>query len=106
VIVGFDAGTSVVKAVAFDGGGGVLAVAARPTRTRVPAPGRAEQDLEEVVAAAGEVIREVATAAGGPPGLLGVTGQGDGLWLLDAAGQAVRPAILWSDARAAGIVAE
>ena len=103
-LIGVDAGTSVVKAVAFADDGEVLRVAARPTRTFSPAPGRAEQDLEEVIAAVGAVVREV--AAGEPVALLGITAQGDGLWLLDGEGRQVRPPILWSDARAAGIVSE
>lgn len=108
MLIGLDVGTSVVKAVAFDGEGEALAVAGRPTRTLVPAPGRAEQDPEEVAAAVGAVLREVveAAAGAGPPELVGITAQGDGVWLLDEAGHAVRPAILWSDARAAPIVAE
>jgi erythritol kinase len=104
VLIGVDAGTSVVKAVAFADDGEVLRVAARPTRTIVPAPGRAEQDLEEVIAAVGEVIREV--SAGEHVDMLGVTAQGDGLWLLDGEGRQVRPPILWSDARAADLVAQ
>ena len=104
MIVGVDAGTSVVKATAFNHEGDVLAVAARPTRTMTPAPGRNEQDLEEIIAAVGEVIGEV--SGGEPVELLGITAQGDGLWLLDAEGRQVRPPILWSDARAAGIVTE
>jgi xylulokinase/erythritol kinase len=104
MIIGVDAGTSVVKAVAFAEDGNVLHVAARPTRTLVPAPGYAEQDLEEVIAAVGEVVREV--SAGQTPRLVGITAQGDGLWLLDADGYAVRPPILWSDARAAQVLAE
>lgn len=106
MIVGLDAGTSVVKAVAFGPTGEALAVAARPTKTLTPAPGRAEQDLEEVIAAVGAVLREVTAETGDDVDLLGVTGQGDGLWLLDAEGNSVRPAILWSDARAADVVAE
>ena len=102
MIIGVDAGTSVVKAVAFAQNGDLLRVAARPTRTHTPSPGYAEQDLEEIVAATGEVIREV--SAGEAPQLLGITAQGDGLWLLDERGHAVRPPILWSDARAAGVV--
>ena len=105
MLIGLDAGTSVVKAVGFADDGAVLTVASRPTRTLVPAPGRTEQDIEEVIAAAGEVIREVITAAGEPVELLGITAQGDGVWLLDPNGRPVRPAILWSDARAAPIVA-
>jgi xylulokinase/erythritol kinase len=103
VIIGVDAGTSVVKAVAFADNGEVLRVASRPTRTLTPAPGYAEQDLEEVIAAVGAVVREV--SAGDAPLLVGITAQGDGLWLLDAEGWAVRPPILWSDARAAGVLA-
>ena len=37
---------------------------------------------------------------------LAVTGQGDGTWLVDAAGEPVAPAWLWLDARAAAIVEE
>lgn len=110
MLIGLDAGTSVVKATAFTDEGDVVAVASRPMRTMVPAPGRMEQDLEEVVAAVGAVVREVnqIMAAGGwpAPDLLGITAQGDGLWLLDERGRSLRPAILWSDARAAPIVAE
>ena len=101
--VGLDAGTSVVKAVALDDDGGAIAVASRPTRTLTPAPGHQEQDLEAVIAAAAGAIREVVAAAGTQPDLIGLTGQGDGVWLLDAAGNAVRPPILWSDARAVAI---
>lgn len=104
MIAGLDAGTSVVKAVAFDGTGRALAVAARDMRTSAPAPGWREQDQEQVVAAAGAVLRELAQRTGRQPELVGVTGQGDGVWLLDADGRPVRPAILWSDARAAPIV--
>jgi len=104
VLIGLDAGTSVVKPVAFGNEGEALRVASRPLRTEVPTPGRAEQDLEAVLAAVGEVVREV--AAGERAELLGITAQGDGLWLLDGEGRQVRPPILWSDARAAAIVTE
>ncbi len=102
VLIGVDAGTSVVKAAAFADDGEVLRVAGRPTRTLTPAPGRSEQELEEIIAAVGAVISEV--AAGEPVELIGITAQGDGLWLLDADGRQVRPPILWSDARAAAVV--
>ena len=104
MLIGLDAGTSVVKAVAFGNDGEALRVASRPLPTEVPAPGRAEQDLESVIAAVAAVVREV--AGGEAVELLGITAQGDGLWLLDREGQQVRPPILWSDARAAAIVTE
>ncbi|MGI9255061.1 MAG: FGGY family carbohydrate kinase [Thermomicrobiales bacterium] len=102
MLIGLDAGTSVVKAVAFSDDGEVVRVASRPTTTHVPAPGRTEQDIEEVIAAAAATLREV--AAGETPRIIGITAQGDGVWLMDAEGKPIRPAILWSDARAAAIV--
>ena len=104
MLIGVDAGTSVVKAVAFRDDGEAIRVASRPLQTSIPAPGRAEQDLEAVIAAVGAVVREVAGDERAE--LLGITGQGDGLWLLDQEGCQVRPPILWSDARAAGIVTQ
>ena len=38
--------------------------------------------------------------------MIGITGQGDGLWLLDEEGRQVRPCITWLDARANPIVDE
>ena len=102
--IGLDVGTSVVKAVALDGEGACVAVSSRPTRTSSPAAGLQEQDLEEVIAASGSAIREVFARVGEAPELVGITGQGDGVWLLDAEGSAVRPPILWSDARGAPVV--
>ena len=37
---------------------------------------------------------------------ISVTGQGDGMWLIDKAGEPVAPAWLWLDARSASIVEE
>ncbi|GAA1797349.1 FGGY-family carbohydrate kinase [Actinomadura chokoriensis] len=101
--VGIDVGTSVVKAAAFDEDGRALAVESRPART-LRGDARVEQDAEEVVAAAGEVLG--ALTARRRPAAAGVTGQGDGVWLLDGRARPVRPAISWMDGRAAAIVAE
>ena len=101
--MGVDVGTTVTKAVAFDAQGRALRRAARPTVLRRGGDGRYEQDGEQVVASVLEVLEELAP---GPVAAVGVTGQGDGLWLLDRAGRPVRPAISWLDARASGIVEE
>jgi erythritol kinase (D-erythritol 1-phosphate-forming) len=100
VFVGVDVGTSVVKAAAFDAAGQVLRVRARPAQTIVRRE-RVEQDIGEVVAAVYEVLDGLPE-----PDVAGVTGQGDGVWLIDRDGTPVRPAISWMDGRAAGIVAE
>lgn len=104
MIVGLDVGTSVAKAVAFDEQGETVAVEARPTRLLRPAPERVEQDAGEVVACALEVLAALRSRVGGELRAIGITGQGDGLWLLDADGAPVRPAISWMDGRAGALV--
>ena len=63
-LIGVDLGTSVVKAGLYDADGRLLAQAARPAPLRQPAPGVAEQDGEEFVAAAAASVREVVSHAG------------------------------------------
>jgi erythritol kinase len=104
MIVGLDVGTSVTKAAAFDADGRAIAVEARPTHLLHPAHGHVEQDVPELLGAATEVLAALAARLDEAPLALGVTGQGDGLWLLDADGAAVRPALSWMDGRAGAIV--
>jgi erythritol kinase len=101
--LGIDAGTSVVKAALFDDDGGALAVAGRPLDLVHGADDAVEQDLDAIVAAVGEVAREV--TAGRSPHVVAITGQGDGCWLTDAAGAPVRPAMSWLDGRAGPLLA-
>ncbi|GAA2455152.1 FGGY-family carbohydrate kinase [Actinomadura vinacea] len=103
--VGIDVGTSVVKAAAFGEDGRTLAVEARPARV-LRGGARVEQDTEEVVAAVGDVLGALAARVREPAAAAGLTGQGDGVWLVDARARPVRPAISWMDGRAASIVGE
>jgi erythritol kinase (D-erythritol 1-phosphate-forming) len=100
--LGIDAGTSVVKAALFDDEGEALAVAGRPLELVHAADDGVEQDLDAIVAAIAGVTREV--SAGHTPHLVAITGQGDGCWVTDEAGRAVRPALSWLDGRAGGIL--
>ncbi|TQM44072.1 FGGY-family carbohydrate kinase [Pseudonocardia cypriaca] len=100
--LGIDAGTSVVKAALFDDEGEALAVAGRPLELVHAANDGVEQDLDAIVAAIAEVTREV--SAGRTPHVVAITGQGDGCWVTDEAGRAVRPALSWLDGRAGGIL--
>lgn len=98
MILGIDLGTSMVKAARFSPEGDCLAVASRRSSPRSLGGGRIEQDFEEIVTAVGEVVAEA--CAGAPaPQAIGITGQSDGLWLLDAQAKGVRPAVSWLDDR-------
>lgn len=99
-----DAGTTLIKAVVFDEGGRELVVARRPTVVTSPAAGYAEQDMRAVWAAVVESVREAASASPLPIGRIAVTAQGDGAWIVDAAGEPIGPAMLWNDARARAVV--
>ncbi|MEK0098642.1 FGGY family carbohydrate kinase, partial [Streptomyces sp. A475] len=104
VVIGVDIGTSVTKAVAFAADGTPLARAARRSQLERLPGGRVEQDLDDVVRTVADVVRETASALPQPPVAVALTGQGDGLWLRDTDGRAVRPAISWMDARASDLV--
>lgn len=109
LIIGLDSGTSVVKSVAFTLDGEQIASAAL-TNAYVSVPGGgAEQDMARTWVEAAETVRLLGEKV---PGLaertlaLSVTGQGDGMWLIDKAGEPVAPAWLWLDARAGSIAEE
>ena len=101
-----DAGTSVIKAVAYSGRGEELAVTRARTDVLHPQLGWSEQDMTAVWAAVVETARRC--AAESPEPLTGIvcTGQGDGCWLVDESGAPTGNAILWNDARAATQIAD
>lgn len=107
VIIGIDAGTSVIKSVAFDLAGAQMAVASVANSFDKLDGGRVEQDLGQTWANTAQTVREL---AGLVPDLarrtaaVAITGQGDGTWLIDGAGKPVAPALLWLDARAGHLV--
>jgi erythritol kinase len=97
--VGIDVGTSTVKAAAFDDSGRELAVAARPVSLSMHG-GFIEQDMDEVYGAVVAVLDELTSRVAQPVELAGLTGQGDGVWLVDGEGRPVRAAASWMDGRA------
>jgi sugar (pentulose or hexulose) kinase len=101
--VGIDVGTSMVKAAAFDPAGRQLAVEARPVGLSLHG-GVVEQDMEEVYAAVVGVLGALTAAVAEPVEFAGLTGQGDGVWLVDAEGRPVRAAASWMDGRAHELV--
>ena len=100
-VIGLDLGTSRVKAVLFDDDWQVVDSRAERTEVLRPRPGWSEQDPGEVWEAARRVLAAVACDG---VSLIAVTAQGDGCWLVDGAGDPVRPALLWNDNRAASVI--
>ncbi len=106
VLIGIDAGTSVIKSVAFNTNGQQIAAAATPNHYTTLADGGAEQDMAQTWADTAVTLKMLSEKV---PNLadrliaISVTGQGDGMWLADKAGDPVAPAWLWLDARAAAI---
>ena len=106
VLIGIDAGTSVIKSIAFTVTGEQIAAAAIANRYQTFADGGAEQDMARTWADTAATLKELSDKV---PNLkdrliaISVTGQGDGMWLIDKAGEPVAPAWLWLDARAAAI---
>lgn len=105
--LGIDFGTSAVKAVALDAAGGVRALASAAYQTAKPAPDRAEQDPQDWWRALGEVSRTVMAALGSARiGAIGLSGQLNGIVLVDKAGAVLRPGLIWLDQRCAEETAE
>ncbi|MGQ0564974.1 MAG: FGGY-family carbohydrate kinase [Gemmobacter sp.] len=108
ILIGIDAGTSVIKAVAFDLSGRQLGASAVPNRYVTGAGGAVTQPLAQTWADCATALRGLAdhvphlaarTAA------LAVTAQGDGTWLVGRGNAPAGDAWLWLDARAAPTVA-
>lgn len=104
VTICLDAGTSRIKAVAFDSQGYEIGVAERSTSVDVPRPGWSEQDMTQVWESSAGAVAELVRGIDLPVRALALTAQGDGAWLVDAQDRPVRPAVLWNDARAVGVL--
>lgn len=102
LLLGVDIGTSSSKGVLVRPDGTIVATAQRPHELSLPRPGWAEHDGETVWWADFVAIsRELAAHAAGRIAAVGVSGIGPAVLPVDAAGRALRPAILYGiDTRA------
>src|SRR5262245_42317826 len=109
LIVGIDAGTSMIKTVAFTHHGRQLGDFSLPNTYSVSAGGRVEQEMSRTWTDTVAAIRGLASVVpelAARVAAVAVTGQGDGTWLIDDAGRPGAPALLWLDSRAAKLVQE
>jgi xylulokinase len=100
--VGIDSSTTATKALLMRADGQVVTVAPSDYAYETPWPLWAEQDPElwwrATVASLRQVLAQTSVDPAEIKGI-GLTGQMHGLVLLDAAGEVLRPAILWNDQR-------
>lgn len=107
VIVGIDAGTSVMKAVAFTLAGHQLASASVRNSYHTGDGGAVTQSLQQTWLDCARALRELGEKVenlAGRTAAIAVTGQGDGTWLVGRDNKPVADAWLWLDARAAPTV--
>ena len=109
LIIGIDAGTSVIKSVAFSLDGKQLSACATLNEYISVGNGGVEQDLNltwkktvDTLVALSHDIPDLAQRCVA----IAVTGQGDGTWLIDKQGAPVGGGLLWLDARAGDLVDE
>lgn len=104
-IIGLDAGTSIVKAVLIDLAGQEHEQETIRNPVVRPRAGWVEQDMDTTWEKVRDVLRNLLSRIK-PIEIvaIGVTGQGDGTWLVGEDGRPVRPAILWLDGRAGSLV--
>jgi xylulokinase len=102
LVLGLDVSTTATKAILIDESGNVAGTGVAEYPFSTPRPLWSEQDprlwWEGAVVAIGSVLAG-AGVSGEEVVAVGLTGQMHGLVLLDAAGQVLRPAILWNDQR-------
>lgn len=106
-LLGIDSGLTVTKAVVFDEEGHQRGVGAVNNVHQSPRPRWVEQDMEHLWMGCQRAIRralEESGVAGEEVASVGLTGHGDGVYLVDEAGEPVAPGVLSLDSRAEGIM--
>lgn len=107
LIIGIDAGTSVIKAVAFDLEGHQLAASSVRNTYAMGTDGSVTQSLPRTWADCAAALRGLGNKIQGlaaRTAAVALTAQGDGTWLVGRGDEAVIDAWLWLDARSAPTV--
>ena len=106
-LLGIDEGTTAVKAALLDTRLAQVAESRRAVATSHPAPGRVEQDPQEVLVAVAECVAEVLRAAPGDARVVaGLAHQGESVLAWEAGGSAITPIVVWQDKRQEALLAE
>ncbi len=105
-VLGYDFGTSALKAALFDSEGQIVASASEALRLLLPAPGWAEQRPEDWWTAMAAVTRRVLAEAGASADsvqALGLAAQMAGVVPVDVNGVALSDCLIWLDMRSSEI---
>jgi len=102
IVVALDAGTTGVRAIAFDRGGHVVGASYREFTQHFPQPGWVEHDAAEIWATAETVLGELGGRIGVRPAAIGITDQRETaiVWSRST-GEPVHRSIVWQDRRTA-----
>jgi L-xylulokinase len=106
-LLAVDGGLTVTKAVVFDADGRELGVGEARVPQDTLRPRWVERDMDVLWNACAGTVRDAlrrASVAAADIAAVATTGHGDGIYLVDADGRPVRPAILSLDSRAHGVV--
>jgi glycerol kinase len=102
-VLALDQGTTSSRAIAFDRGGAMLAIAQQEFGQSFPQPGWVEHDAMELWRTQLAVAREVVARVGRMPAAIGITNQRETTVVWDrVTGQPIAPAIVWQDRRTVG----
>ena len=106
MLLGLDIGGSFVKATVFDLDSGLVRTRGRGVPVLHPATGHNERDATTIWHTTASVIHEVTDSLPSRSRLdaVGITGHGNGLYLVDRRGRPTRHAVMASDTRAVELV--
>jgi glycerol kinase len=104
VVIAIDAGTTGVRAIAFDHGGRIVGSSYREFTQHFPRPGWVEHDAAEIWQSVQTVLGELVTGLDGETvAAIGITDQRETTVVWDRrTGQPLHRAIVWQDRRTAG----
>ena len=104
-LLALDQGTTSSRAIVFDAGGEIVAVAQREFKQHYPQPGWVEHDAEEIWSSQRDVACEALEQAKlkrGDVAAIGITNQRETVVVWDrATGKPIHHAIVWQDRRTA-----
>ncbi len=104
LFLGIDLGTASLKLAIIDGDGHERASAGAAYAVDTPHPGWAQTDVDAWWRALAEAAARLPADERQAVSAIGIAGQMHGVVLVDDAGTAIRPAMLWPDTRAAELM--